>query len=257
MEAKVVLPKTTYFKGGQRGVILMHAYTGSPNDVRQLGRYLNKAGYSVLLPMFSGHGTERPEDILQAGPKLWQENLRQSIEFMQKEGHQELAIFGLSLGGIFAMSAMEDYPEVIIGGGPLCSPIIAESKTNIIPSFLWYAKTAMKKASVAEAEITSRLPMIEKAVQSQIAEIKIFTSEVFYKMAEVEQPSLLVQAGKDLMIDPQSVYLTEAQLKKSPVEVKWYPESGHVITVGPEKLQLQEDILTFMNKLNWQAPLEN
>ena len=56
------------------------------------------------------------------------------------------------------------------------------------------------------------------------------------------------------MINPNDVYEVEKQLKASPSVVKWYPESGHVITVGPEKKQLQEDVLLFINNLNWCQP---
>lgn len=254
MTIKQTLPKTVFFRGGKRAVILMHAYTGTPNDVRSLGRYLNNQGYTVLMPLFEGHGTTRPEDILEAGPSIWKKQLNDYLQEFQANGYNEVAVFGLSLGGLFAMSAVTDSTEQIIGGGEFCSPITPENETNIFPTFLYYAKTVMKKAGCGEAEINRRLMDIEKLLPKQLGEIKEFSSKVFNQLPYVTQPTLLVQAAKDKMINPNDVYEVEKQLKASPSVVKWYPESGHVITVGPEKKQLQEDVLSFINNLNWCQP---
>ena len=35
-------------------------------------------------------------------------------------------------------------------------------------------------------------------------------------------------------------------------EIKWYEESGHVITLDKERDQLHEDIYAFLEKLDWQ-----
>ena len=34
-------------------------------------------------------------------------------------------------------------------------------------------------------------------------------------------------------------------------QLKWYEKSGHVITLGPEKDQLHEDIFEFLESLDW------
>ena len=41
------LPEPFFFEAGPRTVLLLHAYTGSANDVRLLGRFLERNGYTV------------------------------------------------------------------------------------------------------------------------------------------------------------------------------------------------------------------
>lgn len=253
MKINEVVPETTFFKGDSRGVILFHAYTGSPNDVRSLGRYLNNQGYSVLLPLFAGHGTKRPEDILESGPDFWQEDVTNSVASMQAQGCTQLAVLGLSLGGIFAMSALERYPDLVIGGGPLCSPIVPESKTNIVPSFHYFAKKLIEQSGASEELVEQRLKTIETHLTQQLLAIKELTTTVYNRLDTVRQSTLLVQAGKDQMIDPQDVYIIEKALINSKTTVKWYPESGHVITVGPAKQALQQDVLDYVDTLPWQS----
>ncbi len=46
-----------------------------------------------------------------------------SSRFLRERGYQEIAIFGLSMGGIFSMHALTEQLTGLIGGGFFCSPI--------------------------------------------------------------------------------------------------------------------------------------
>ena len=37
-----------YFPGGQIGCVLIHGFTGSPKEMRELGEYLNKKGFTII-----------------------------------------------------------------------------------------------------------------------------------------------------------------------------------------------------------------
>ena len=62
-----------YYEGEDKeiGIILFHAYTGSPNDMNLLARELNRNGYGVLCPSFEGHATKDVNDILDADITTW------------------------------------------------------------------------------------------------------------------------------------------------------------------------------------------
>ena len=73
------LPKPLFEKHSKKCVLLLHAYSGSSNDVRYIARHLEKYDYSVYLPIFSGHGTLEPFDILKSNPKNWQRELNKLL----------------------------------------------------------------------------------------------------------------------------------------------------------------------------------
>ena len=75
-----MLPNELYIKKGKRAVLLFHAYTGSPNDVRMLARRLERENYTVLAPMFSGHGTKDPLNILNLTPDIWIEDAMKALK---------------------------------------------------------------------------------------------------------------------------------------------------------------------------------
>lgn len=249
-------PGATFLAGGKRAVLLMHAYTGTPNDVRSLGRHLNQAGYTVLMPLFDGHGTENPEDILAKGPKDWLQSMTNYLQAFSHAGFKEVAVFGLSLGGIFAIRSLELFPDQVIGGGYFCSPVADTFETNIIPSFKFYSKSTMQKAGVSQSDIDRRLESIASVLDTQISEVGAFSKVTFEELEKVTQPTLLVQAGKDKMIDPDSVYDVADELINSQPKIKWYPESGHVVTIGPERKAFEKDVLLYLNKLKWHDRLD-
>ena len=55
-------------------------------------------------------------------------------------------------------------------------------------------------------------------------------------------PIFVTQGTKDKVIDPDSANVIFEQVESIEKQKKWYENSGHVITLGPEKEQLHEDI---------------
>ena len=65
-------------------------------------------------------------------------------------------------------------------------------------------------------------------------------------------PLFVVQARHDQMIKTESANIIYNEAESELKELKWYEESGHVITMDKEKDQLHEDIYQFLEKLDWE-----
>ncbi|SES43892.1 carboxylesterase [Psychrobacillus sp. OK032] len=53
---RIVKPKPFFLKGGKKAVLLLHSFTSNTRDVRQLGKFINKNGFSCFAPVYDGHG---------------------------------------------------------------------------------------------------------------------------------------------------------------------------------------------------------
>ena len=91
-----------FFEAGPRAVLLLHGFTGSSADVRMLGRFLEKRGYTSLAPHYKGHGVP-PEELIQSSPDEWWQDVLNGYEQLQQAGYEEIAVAGLSLGGVFSL----------------------------------------------------------------------------------------------------------------------------------------------------------
>ena len=71
---RIAQPKPFFFESGKRAVLLLHGFTGNSADVRMLGRFLEKKGYTSLAPHYKGHGVP-PEELIHTGPEEWWEDV--------------------------------------------------------------------------------------------------------------------------------------------------------------------------------------
>lgn len=250
MERKINLPKPLFTENGSRAVLLLHAYSGSSNDVRMLSRYLENEAFTVYSPNFSGHATLSPEDILAKSPDVWWEDTLEGITFLRKKGYDQIAIFGLSMGGIFAIRTLTEQLSGIVGGGCFCSPIFPV-ENHVPENFILYAENVLTMANISKEKQTERLAFIKETVSSQLNEIEVFSQRTADSLSQVKQPVFIAQAGKDEMIDASGVFKTAEKLQQTQFTLNWYPNSGHVITVGPDHKQLEQDVANFLNSLSW------
>lgn len=250
MAAKIKMPKTLFSEQGQRAVILLHAYSGSPNDVRMLHRFLEKHNYTVYSPMFTGHGTMEPLDILEGSTTVWEQDVQDALRFLKEKGYRKIAVFGLSMGGIFAAHTLTLADQEIIGGGVFCSPIYP-TKNQVPENFVKYAQQVYRYSTVAGEQLATNLAKVQQGVQQQLQDIEELGRTTSENLAKIQVPVFLAQAGKDEMIDPKTVFRTAQGITQVPFTLKWYPESQHVITVDPVHKDFERDVLDFIEGLAW------
>ncbi|MGX4686380.1 alpha/beta hydrolase [Vagococcus sp. JNUCC 83] len=241
-----------YSKVSNKAVLLLHAYTGSSNDVRALARRLEREGFSVYCPMFSGHGTMEPMDILDQTADTWWQDAKRAVEFLKEEGHEKIAVFGLSMGGLFAMKLIETFPEMFVGGGTFSSPLDPADTTNIYPNFLKYCEYRYDKLNVSLEEKTDKIDSIKAPLERQLKDINLTVHSVYEGLPKIEKQLFLAQSAKDEMVRAKGVYEAAKDMEKAFVEVHWYPNSTHVITVSHDKIQFEKDVVQFIHKLSWE-----
>lgn len=241
-----------YSKVSHKAVLLFHAYTGSSNDVRALARRVEREGFSVYCPMFTGHGTMEPMDILDQTANVWWEDAKRAVEFLKEEGHEKIAVFGLSMGGLFAMKLIETYPDTFVGGGTFSSPLDPSDATNIYPNFLKYCEYRYDKLNLSLEEKTKKLDSIKDPLDIQLKDISLTVQSVYEGLSRIEKNIFLAQSAKDEMVRAKGVYDAAVIMEKAFVDVHWYPNSTHVITVSHDKIQFEKDVVQFIHKLSWE-----
>ncbi|GAX07130.1 carboxylesterase [Secundilactobacillus pentosiphilus] len=245
----IQLPKPFFFEGGSQAVILLHAYASNSNDVRMLGRYLQRQGYTVLGPMFTGHGTGEPADILTKGsPDTWWQDTQQAVQSLRDKHYERICIFGLSLGGIFAMRALEQ-DSGLLGGGAFSSPIITSQKNNLIPEFVQLAKATYKYQQLDGDAEQQRLNWLTAHLPAQLTQINQFAGTVANGLSQVQQPTFIAQGGQDGLIDAQKAYALRDALTSSQVSFHYYEDAGHVLTVNSAHHQLERDLTAYLKRI--------
>lgn len=224
-----------------RVVVIFHAYTGSPADVRLLANFLHRQGYNVYVPVFSGHEHGVVEEVLASSPTVWWEDAKRAVEWVRARGYQTVAAFGLSMGGI--MAAGLAVHQLVEMAGTFCSPVSTRNAQlpGLMETFLAFAKAS------GETDMSA----IQAQATVQMGEIQTISSQFAEQLSDVTGPFYIAQAGQDLLVDPEVSIEMKEQLVNAAVDFHWFEESGHVVTVGPERQLFQETVLEFLDQQEW------
>jgi carboxylesterase len=246
---KIVTPKPFTFGSGKRAVLLLHGFTGHSADVRMLGRFLEKKGYTCHAPIYKGHGVP-PEDLVHTGPEDWWEDVKNAYQFLKDKGHKEIAVAGLSLGGVFSLKL--GYTVPVKGIIPMCAPAYFKSEEVMYEGVLEYAREYKRLEGKSEEQIVQEMLEFQKTPMNTLKALQNLISDVRQHIDMIYAPLFVVQARHDKMINTDSANIIYNEAESDFKEIKWYEESGHVITLDKEKDQLHEDIFQFLEKLDWE-----
>ncbi len=247
---QIKLPEPFTFEAGSRAVLLLHGFTGNSADVRMLGRFLEKHGYTSHAPIYRGHGKE-PEALLQYTPEDWWEDAQEAYDYLRKLGYEEIAVIGLSLGGTLALRLASC--KKVKGVVPMCTPILFDREKQLISAFKFYARQFKQFERKSETTIEQEVNTLLEQSRTLFEQIGPFIEETSSYVELIYAPAFVVQARKDEIINPDSANRIYEQLESVEKDIKWYENSPHVITTGPERYELHEDILQFLNSLDWES----
>jgi carboxylesterase len=246
---KIVAPKPFTFGTGKRAVLLLHGFTGHSADVRMLGRYLEKRGYTCHAPIYKGHGVP-PEELVKTGPDDWWQDVKNAYEYLQERGHKEIAVAGLSLGGVFSLKL--GYTVPIKGIVPMCAPAFIKSEEIMYQGVLEYTRAYKKHEGKTDEVIEKEMSEFQQTPMNTLKALQGLIKDVRENLDMIYAPLFVVQARNDGMINTDSANVIFNTVESTVKELKWYEESEHVITLDKEKDVLHEDVYQFLEKLDWE-----
>lgn len=250
MKVKITKPFT--FKAGKRAVLLLHGFTGTSADVRMLGRFLEKKGYTCHAPHYKGHAVP-PEELVHTGPNDWWQDVINGFEHLKNLGYNEIAVAGLSLGGVFSLKL--GYTVPIKGIIPMCAPMYIKSEETMYQGILEYAREYKNHEGKSPEQIEEEMRHFEKKPMKTLKALQALIADVRDNVDLIYTPTFVVQARHDKMINTDSANIIYNKVESDFKEIKWYEQSGHVITLDQERNQLHEDVYNFLEKLDWNDDL--
>ncbi|MBZ5750266.1 MULTISPECIES: alpha/beta hydrolase [Metabacillus] len=245
---KVVAPKPFTYGGGEKAVLLLHGFTGSTADVKLLGKYLQQRGYTCHAPLYKGHGME-PNKLIQTDPDDWWQDVVGGYQFLKAEGFEEIAVAGISLGGVFTLKVGMDLP--VKGIVSMCAPNKAKNSDDLYMRVRNYARLYKKFEGKDDEQISSELKELEQLPMPFLENLRQLIVDVGRKLDFITSPILVLQGCLDDPLYKESAQLIYHHVNTEEKRIKWYEQSGHIITLGKERETVYEDIVNFLDSLNW------
>ncbi|WP_215550691.1 alpha/beta hydrolase [Bacillus mycoides] len=245
---KLASPKPFTFEGGDRAVLLLHGFTGNSADVRMLGRFLEKKGYTCHAPIYKGHGVP-PEELVHTGPEDWWKDVMNAYQHLKDQGYEKIAAVGLSLGGVFSLKLAYTLP--ILGVVPMCAPMYIKSEEIMYQGILAYAREYKKREQKSPERIEQEMFEFKQTPMNTLKALQEWIRDVRNNVDMIYAPTFVVQARHDEMINTDSANIIYNGVESTLKDIKWYEDSTHVITLDKERDVLHEDVYNFLEQLDW------
>ena len=234
--------------GGKTGVLLVHGFTGSPAELRPLGEYLNRQGYTVLAPRIAGHGTSLLEMIQTSWPH-WYGSVEDAYHLLNYICDR-IIVVGFSLGAILSLKLSISYKISKIVA--LSTPIyIADKRIKIMPfikAFQGFVPKVTKKSGEASEDMEKYLIGYDQVpVPCSISVLELI-DDVKELLPQVTAPILIIQAKGEHTVKPESAEFIYNNVASADKHLHWLEESGHIITLDVEKDHVFELIRDFLAK---------
>jgi len=243
---------------GSNYVILIHGYPESPYNVRPLGEYLAKNGFHVFGPLLPGFGKDYEYLYEHSDWHEWIKAVDNLIEKITVNGPNSIFVSGISMGGFITLYTAIHHPEIkaIVS---ICGPVYVKGALKylvpIAKIFSKYVKNPQDDGmDVLDPKVQQDPTLIElnrrhnkvvlKGVSSELKLMKM----VKKNLKDINQPILICQGRKDKTVPPETPQYIYDHVSSHDKTIKWYENSGHILTLDYDKDDLFEDITSFFKK---------
>ena len=236
------------------GVLCVHGFTGSPAEMRPLGEYLARRGYTVHGVLLPGHGGAA-EDLKGHKWMRWTEATHAALQTLGRTCDQ-VFVAGESMGGLIAIHLAIHHPTEICGVISLATPsAIKDARAKLVrfaryfvPYFYPLKEADFSSPAVRES-VAKRMresldlddPIVVRQIKSSvripldaIAELMALNEQVVKELPKLTRPVLFLQGRKDTTIAANSMNLLCALAGSPDKQMMWLENSGHVLPWEPD-----------------------
>ncbi|MBI2507357.1 alpha/beta fold hydrolase [Candidatus Woesearchaeota archaeon] len=184
-------------KNNDIGILLIHGFTSSPGDFRELANFLAEKNITVYVPLLPGHGTH-PRDLKKIEYQDWINSAQQSLNLLDTK---KKFVLGYSMGGTLALSlAAENNLEGVIS---INSAIfLANRYVPFIPLMKLVQAYTAKRAEDIIQFIDEKRVVYDSMPLGSVTELQKLINTV--QLRKISEPILIFQSDHDKIISPES-----------------------------------------------------
>lgn len=267
----MIQPTEFFFEGGASGVLLIHGLTGTPMEMRLLGKGLNHAGFTVHGMQLAGH-CGNVEDLLATGWHDWYASVEKAAENLRgKVDH--LFVGGLSMGALLALKFAADHPQQVAGVGvygatfrydgwsiprlarlsfmlPLLKAVGIGRHRSFMeqPPYGIHDERLRAQVSAAMLGGDSAAAGLPGNPWYSLAELHQLSNTVRHQLAQVTSPCLVAHASEDDVASVRNAELVMREVS-APAELLLLDHSYHMITIDQDRRTLIERSAAFFDRI--------
>ena len=235
-----------YYKRGRKSVLLLHGFSSTPQELKELGKYLANEGITVYAPLLPGHGT-KPEDMLTVSWQDWINCAEEGIKKLEKSS-DEIYLIGSSIGANIAFIISQK--SKVKGIVSLAMPL--KFKFNFLLKL--YTRIRARFHNFQKKHYHEKdLHVVKNKVHYKVLPLPKF-KDLFFLMGETKKvlpiikvPVLIMQSTTDGTVTRKNAKNIYDLIKHDSKKLVFIPDSYHVFVMDKNRKIVFVEILEFLN----------
>lgn len=254
------------YGNGSVGVMMIHGYTGSPDEVRSMGKFLSQAGYIADGILLAHHGGT-PAELFNIGWEEWVASAERDFHHLQQRCPQVI-VAGFSMGALVALHLAARYP---VAGLILMAPALRlrhEQQLTLAaigkyimpwiyplqranfsdPKVRASIREFMPDANLDDPAIVAQIRQAVRLPTGSIYEVIKLKRAVVRHLRHITVPLLVMQGRLDQTVDPSSAEQVMAAVGSRDKQLVWFERSGHMLTRQGEPERVWQTAATWLQE---------
>ena len=236
------------------GCVLVHGFTGTPDDLAMLGQTLADAGFSVELPLLTGHD-RGARGVAEASLEDWRRDVHSAVDYLERKTKRPVMLVGFSMGGLLVMDNAIRGQSAIAGLATLAAPL------ELGPSARWASdlargvpaaigrSLAWPKFGGSDISTGQHVPGPSAMPLTGIGELLDLIDHVHGHIEEIEVPTLIMHAIQDHTAPRASAIELTKRLKAPWTRLVTLDTGFHLVPRDVCRDQVNEEVLRFAEML--------
>ncbi|HUY96587.1 MAG TPA: alpha/beta fold hydrolase [Verrucomicrobiae bacterium] len=225
---------------GERGVLLLHGFAGTPPELRRLGERLAGAGFLVHAPLLAGHGT-RPQALARTTHRDWIASANAGLDQLLRRC-PVVGVAGQSAGGTLALHLAATRPEVraVVTQAALLG--LGDWRIRLLPALHGVVRWHRPGDGVDLYEPAAAQLLLSYRRRPTIAilELDRLARLVRRELPGVVQPTLVLHGGRDGVVDPANADEIVGRIGSAVRALHRFERSGHALSVDVDRDQVAQ-----------------
>jgi carboxylesterase len=263
--------RTINYPGGPNAVLALHGLLSNPLEMQFVGKQLNKAGYSVVIPLVPGYGysSGQGKSFSAASCERWYDEVNQQFDELKKN-YDSVSVTGLCIGAVLALRLAIDRSDDISALSLLATTLYYDGWNIPRYSFLLplayytplrylYSYQERYPYGVKNENLRKWIAREMQAKDSSAAGASRLSAEGIFQahrlikqvrknLDQVRCPTLIMHSEEDDVASTRSADLVESSIASSSKKKIILNDSYHIITLDNEKERVASETIDFFGQ---------
>ncbi len=236
-------------KESRNGVYIIHGFTNTTYEVKELATYLSKQGFYSRADNLPGHGTT-PEDCNRCRYSDWIEFVEQGVAEMISHC-DNIFVIGISMGSVLALHLSSIFP---LNAAVFTSTVLQFKDKFEVQIFTplfhrLYPYTSKQKTYPKKVRDTMEFLGYDVWPLTAVNEMRKLTKEVIKVLPIIKCPSLVIHSKADLLSPQSNISLVYDTISSENKEKMIVENGGHNLFVSnPDQKTIFKKIAGFFNQ---------